>query len=307
MSDLWGVTGANIDEGYVNLCAAEHACEGEMRCAIDALWAVYEPYADPDFASGFARDPDGRFWEMRLGVWLLEGGKNLLPAAERLIDGGQPDLCVLEEDGRVWIEAIAPQVGAAGPDQVVGPVPANENFGVGVVPRRQAQLRTTSALFTKSEKIKSYLQQGVIAAEDRRLVAISPCRFPLYVDEHPLPLIMSSVFPLGDEYVTIDAQTGEVVNHGFEHSLHIERTDGKVVPRTAFLTEEFAHISGVAWSRYSIGGMNRQERPLTLVHNPRAVVKMPTGWGVWDREFVITKAGGSWEATDILAAQVPPT
>ncbi|MDB5428939.1 MAG: hypothetical protein JWP35_55 [Caulobacter sp.] len=33
------------------------------------------------------------------------------------------------------------------------------------MPRRQAQLRATSALYTKGQKIRSYLDQGVIASE----------------------------------------------------------------------------------------------------------------------------------------------
>lgn len=303
MTDLWGVEGANLDQGYLNLRAADYACEVEMRAAIDALWTLYEPYADPDFAQGFARDPDARFWEMRLGVWLLEAGKTLLPTVERLAAGGQPDLCVLDDGGRVWIEAIAPTVGGAGPDQVVGTVPINEGGGVGVMPRRQAQLRATSALYTKGQKIRSYLDQGVIAPQERRLVGISASRFPLYADERPLPLIMSSVFPLGDEYVSISPENGEVVDHGFEQSLHIQRADGQVIPRTAFLSDDFAHVSGVIWSRYSIGGMSREQRPLSLVHNPRATVQMTQGWGVWDREFVTVPKDGAWEATDILAAQ----
>jgi hypothetical protein len=82
------------------------------------MWATYQPYADPDFPQGFARDVDGRFWEMYLGCTLLESGRTLLPVIEGQRAGGQPDLCVIEGRRRIWIEAIAPDEGGPGPDRV---------------------------------------------------------------------------------------------------------------------------------------------------------------------------------------------
>jgi hypothetical protein len=46
------------------------------------MWATDQPYADPDFPQGFARDVDGRLWEMYLGCTLLESGRTLLPVIE---------------------------------------------------------------------------------------------------------------------------------------------------------------------------------------------------------------------------------
>ena len=73
------------------------------------------------------------------------------------------------------------------------------------------------------------------------------------------------------------------------------------IPRTAFLDERFADISGVIWSRIGLGNLSRQIRPITYVHNPLAQVPLPTNWGGWDREFVTTSQGDRWEANDILA------
>lgn len=57
---------------------------------------------------------DVRFRGMYLGCTLLEARRTLLPVADRQREGGQPDLCVLEENRRIWIEAIAPDGRAAG-------------------------------------------------------------------------------------------------------------------------------------------------------------------------------------------------
>ncbi len=241
---------------------------------------------------------------MYLGCALIQGGKTLLATAQRQRAGGQPDICVLDGERCIWIEAIAPDRGNAGPDQVRGPRPINEGGGFAPVPVRQAQLRTTSALWTKSQIVKSYLQTGVIRPDDVRLIAISGGRFGIHVPEGGLPLIMSSVFPIGEEFVTFDREHGGVIDRGFQDSLAIER-QGSAIPRTAFVSEEFTHISGIIWSRISIGNMSRSQRPLTFVHNPFAVVPMPQSWGVWDREFVTRQDGDGWETEDILSPARP--
>lgn len=300
MSDLFDVDGANLDLGFENLKAAESPFEQEIRAGLQEMWLRYEPYADSDFRHGFARDVDGRFWEMYLGCTLLEAGRTLLPVLERQRDGGQPDLCVLEDGYRIWIEAITPDEGTSGPDQIVRPVPINEGGGLVAAPIRQAQLRTSGAFWTKARKIGRYIEQGVIAPEDTRIIAISASRFGVYVAERPLPLIMTTLFPIGDAYVTIDRETGAVLEKGFQATPFIQR-ERDPIPRTAFLDERFADISGVIWSRIGIGNLSRQVRPITYVHNPLARTPLPPNWGVWDREFVTTRHGDEWGANDILA------
>lgn len=300
MSDLFEVDGANLDLGFENLKAAEFPIEQQLRTMLQEMWTRYEPFADPDFRQGFARDVDGRFWEMYLGCTLIEAGRTLMPVVDRQRDGGQPDLCVLEDGRRIWIEAITPDEGAPGPDQIVRPVPINEGGGVICAPIRQAQLRTSGAFWTKAQKIGHYIEQGVIALGDTRIIAISASRFGSYVSEQPLPLIMTTLFPIGDAFITIDRDTGDVIEEGF-HAAPLIHRERDPIPRTAFLDERFADISGVIWSRVSLGNLSRQVRPITYVHNPLAQVSLPTNWGVWDREFVTARQGDGWESNDILA------
>jgi hypothetical protein len=296
VTSLFEIDGADLDLGYTNLREGKSAAEREIRDALEPMWEIYEAYADPDFRSGFAHDPEGRFWEMYLGCALIQAGKTLLPTAQRQRAGGQPDICVLEGERRIWIEAIAPDRGKAGPDEVRGPRPINHGGGFEPVPVRQA----TSALWTKSRIVEHYLQTGVIDPDDVRLIAIGGGRFGIHVPESGLPLIMSSVFPIGAEFVTVDRDHGGLIDQGFETSLAIKR-QGPEIPRTAFVCDQFSHISGIIWSRISIGNTSRNQRPLTLVHNPCAVVPMAQFWGVWDREFVTKKEEDGWSTEDILA------
>jgi hypothetical protein len=64
-------------------------------------------------------------------------------------------------------------------------------------------------------------------------------------------------------------------------------------------------LSGVLWSRLSLGNLSRKARPLTFLHNPLAKRPLAERWGAWDREFVTTRDGENWAATDILADERP--
>lgn len=297
MCGIFDVEGDGLDIGYVNIKAGNAAPEREMRDLIEDLWAEYEPYADGDFREGFAQDVDGRFWELFLGSTLLRSGHQLLPRSERSAGGGQPDICVVEDGRRTWIEAIAPTRGEADNDQVPTILPINEGGGVVPIPLRQTQLRTTSAFWTKSQRIQAYLEEGAIAPSERRIIAISASRFATVATEDP-PLIMSSLLPIGAAFVRVDRNSGEVVEEGYNYAPTIERLGGEI-PRTAFSGPEFSHVSGVLWSRIGLGNLSRQIRPLTMVHNPFAEIPIEQGWGPWDKEYVVSEDASGWVANNI--------
>jgi hypothetical protein len=61
MSQIFDYDGPNLDRGFINLRAGSHPEERLIQDFVETLWQSYEPYADPDFRAGFARDPDARF------------------------------------------------------------------------------------------------------------------------------------------------------------------------------------------------------------------------------------------------------
>ena len=100
---------------------------------------------------------------MAIGCALLDAGKSLLPAADRRHRAtGCPDICVLDGDRRIWIEATAPTAGDDGADQVPDLVPLNHGGSVRFQPVRQVQIRISGALFTKTKALARYLKAGVI-------------------------------------------------------------------------------------------------------------------------------------------------
>jgi hypothetical protein len=254
MPGLFEITGEGLDVGYTNLRAGARQTERDIVAALEAMWAVYEPYADADFLPSFARDPEARFWEMFLGCSLLQSGKRLMPSSDRPRMRGGPDLCVLEEGGTIWIEAIAPTRGENPIDAV--PELSDTDRVLSAQPKRQIQLRITSALATKSRITARYIERGLITNNDAVLVAIGASRFGIIAGGPGIPLALSAVFPLGAEFVRIDRDTLEVVDRGYEPSFEIPRENG-AIPRSAFLDGTLPHVSGLVWCRASIGNMDR--------------------------------------------------
>jgi hypothetical protein len=68
----------DASQGFKNLKnAPADSTGGQIREGLEQLWTRFEPYADKEFIAEFGRHPEERFWEMYLGVFLLEGHKAL--------------------------------------------------------------------------------------------------------------------------------------------------------------------------------------------------------------------------------------
>ncbi len=290
----------DADQGYLNIRAAERDIERTIRDALEALWDHYEPYSDTDFRQNFARQPDARFWEMYLTVQLLEAGKNVCPRSElRAADRDTgPDIRIVEGDYTIWIEARTPEPGEpANPDHVPEIIPINEGGGAQPSPRRQVELRITGALIDKRDAFERYRRQGIIAENDICVVAVSGANFFAQSATAGLPLAVTAVYPFGDEYVTINRETLDVVDSGYHYSENIDRSDATPIPRYAFLDEHFSRVSGLVWSRRTIGNFFFQPHDFIFVHNFAAEPEFPRGWLEWAEEDVIDEAGDQLELT----------
>ena len=64
----------DASQGFKNFKAAPEGSEGgKIRLGLEKLWRRFEPYADKQFIKEFGRHVEERFWEMYLGVRLLDG------------------------------------------------------------------------------------------------------------------------------------------------------------------------------------------------------------------------------------------
>jgi|GEM_PF-430734 len=278
------------DLGYRNIRDGILPIERQIRQNLENLWCRFEPYADTQFRTEFARQPSERFWEMHLGCWLLDQGKQIVARSEltRAAQGNRPDFCVVEDGRRIWIEAICPNRGSDdNPDQIPDFM-ANAKPGevqVFAAPNREIDLRLTSALLEKSRRYQRYKTSGVVGPDDTCLVAISGGQLRYAGPTGMFCPPARAFYPIGNEYVTFDRSTGEVVDSGFQKSVEIGRSGpqgGASIPRTAFLESEFEHLAGVIWSRAGIGN---DTYGVAFLPNAMARNSLPERWAAWDAEY----------------------
>jgi hypothetical protein len=164
-----------------NLLRSTHPVATGARDEIDKMWDWYRQLAEPDFPLRFATDPQSKYWEMYLAFTLKDIGFQV-----RRENAG-PDFWIDGKDGRVWIEAVAPEPGdSTKPDYVPEPL-VNQ---VGDTPVRQIVLRLTSAIHDKQQKFKRYRQDGIVGENDSCVIALSAAklRYPVTTGRRPLRL-----------------------------------------------------------------------------------------------------------------------
>jgi hypothetical protein len=286
-------------QGFKNLkTAPADSNGGQIREGLEKLWVRFEPYADKEFIREFGRHPEERFWEMYLGVRLLDGRKAVrkrgqLSKKER--DEG-PDFCIQKGRRKIWIEVIAPSPGDEdNPDKVPDLFASGADEGA----RRKIELRIASALKTKADKFAHYREKGIIGPNDSCIVAIAASQFALEAEVESgagLPLPVTTVFPFGEEVVTLDPETAEFTSLSHKYSGEIERAkkEGKKpegVPRTAFQHEYFSGIDGLMWSHRSTGNFLGNTDDLVYVHNQLAKRPIAKRWLNWKEEHFPVDAG----------------
>jgi hypothetical protein len=235
---------------------------------------------------------------MYLGVRLLDGRKalrkrNQLPKKER--DEG-PDFCIQKGRRKIWVEVIAP---SPGDENNLDKVPDLFASGTYKEARRKIELRIASALKTKADKFARYREKGIIGPNDSCVVAIAASQFALEANAESgagLPLPVTTVFPFGEELVTIDPETAEFASLSHKYSAEIERAkkEGKMpdaIPRTAFQNENFSGVDGLIWSHRSTGNFLSNTDDLVYVHNQLAKRPLPKRWLNWAEEYFPVDGG----------------
>lgn len=306
MPKLFDFTGDNLDQGYLNLQEGAYQCERETVVYCETLWERFQPYADKNFCGEFARNPDARFWELWLGNYLLDKDLPLVKEADiPNRQAGAPDFCIQHSNYKVWIEAIAP---TPGDDGNIDRIPAlfdenTEGVHVGRLrarPENPVLLRITSALRAKKLKFDRYREIGTISPEDKCIIAINGACFALQANDQFIPDAYKAVYPLGHLQVTVDKKTGHVVRQSYAFEPEIPRRGGGLpIERSAFLSEEYTQISGMIWSRISLGNYNANQRSVMMIHNLRSEISLEPRYTDWDKEFVTAQDENELLISDI--------
>jgi hypothetical protein len=264
---------------YESIRTSSHPCEVATRNRVDQMWTAFRQHADENFDTEFRTSTHARYWEMHLTCLLLDSrGDVVCPKPG-------PDVLLIGQSFRTWVEAVVAGPGdPEKPDSVADP-PAGVVFGY---PEGRVLLRYRNALQAKLHKFREYEDKGVVGGSDRRVIAVSGAGIPLAFLDHDPPDIVKAVLPFGDDYATVDVDTGDVVDTGFTYRPEIMKSTGNPVSTDIFLGPDYADISGVLFSATDIS--NPPPSPgedLVFVHNPRAANPLPSGWLGLGREYSV--------------------
>jgi hypothetical protein len=277
---LFDQDGAGLDPVYLRLRDTDDASDAEQKAYLDNLWTRARPHLDGNFKSAFARNTAQRFWELRLAVAFLDLGYALDAGGE-----GRPDLATRLSTGeRLWVEAVAPTLGAPNnPDRPAELIPDGR---FRPVPIEQILMRYTQVLREKRDQFLGYRQAGVVAEGDRCVIAVSSAALWPHVAGVGLPRILSAVFPIGNERVIVDRDTLAAVRVAHEYRGEVFRAGGAGIATTAFLTPDYAMISGVIHDSARPTGWRRQGYArLMSANNPTTTAPLPSGYFALGEEY----------------------
>jgi len=282
------ITSSNPE--YVAL--REHPRNAPLREIAEHLWARFSPYADPSFPELFAQHIHPRFWEMYLGVQLLEKGVNLVPKTS----SHGPDVHARLADQDVWIEAVAPREGT-GKDAVPF---VEEKLSFEPIPEDKIILRFTNAISEKLSKRTKYVQDGAIRPEDPYVIAVNGMGIQMTIFDGPLPAIIKAVYPVSDYQVTFNKETLQTISEGYRTRPEILKASGAPVPTNTFLNMANSGLSGALYSGAALWHMPSEPgSEMIYVHNSVASSRLPSGWLCSAREYY-------WEGNQLFLAQTPP-
>jgi hypothetical protein len=264
MAQSFFLPGEARDPAYQNVRDLEH--NGELRAFVEDLWIRFQPPHDGrHFRSDAKANFQQRFWEMYLFAALQDMG--LDPQKGK---AAGPDFHVVIAGRRYWIEAVAPRKGD-GPDQVPEIVYGECRRS----PLAEIQLRYAGVIREKASRWASWVTKGLVAAEDGFVVAVNGRGCNDFHDGYP-PLFVRACLPIGFPVMSIDRETGKVVDSYYAYADSVPKKNGEFVSTAAFLEDGFRHISGVLHSlAYCAHRPENLLEGMEFLHNPLAVAPIP--------------------------------
>jgi type I restriction enzyme S subunit len=207
-----------------------------------------------------------------------------------------PDILIDDTAQRIWVEAIAPTSGA---DQNPDRVPDFKYGIVTQVPDEQVILRYRSAISEKFDsKYQEYLANGTVSSSDRYVVAINSCKIEAAMVDSVPPRILKAVFPVGYPKVTVNKQTLQIIDSGFQFRPTIQRKSGAQISTDLFLNRTYENLSGILFSRASVNRpIKRLGEDFIFIHNPLARNPVPPGFFKFGREYTAQEGSENYTVT----------
>lgn len=269
--------GEAADQVYI--LNRENKHRGHIREALDRMWErCRHLVGDRNFQEQAKRDYGAATWHLLLLNCLLDQGHRVEPA-----NGAGPDILVMLDGRRIWIEAIAVKPGT-GEDEVEQP-PEMQIYSP---EDTKIILRHTAGLKEKLGKYHVYRERGYVGPEEPYLIALNVGNVPEsdFIADDVVSYLEQAVFGIGDEQFHISVETGEIT--GMSHVVQREITkpsNAAAVPTLAFMGDDYAGVSGVIYSvHHFANSFHENGKDISVLHNPKATNAIPRNWLRFGRE-----------------------
>ena len=212
---------------------------------MERLWRTYQPFASTDFQHQLLADDDKFYsltWELMLGATLLEKGYHLEPS----INDKRPDLCLILEGKRIWIECCLPTGGD--PSKANSVTETVSDGKVHDVDHDKSVLRCTQALSEKKRQHLRWIAKGVCNQDEPFLIALNGRNLQLGIFNSLLPQILRALYATGDMCVVFDSKDPEYRKSGYHFKPKIDKSEKTAISTSFFLENDNNHISGVLFS-----------------------------------------------------------
>jgi hypothetical protein len=229
---------------------------------IESFWIKYNKNAIKGFLQKAQREFKQCWWEMYLGIGLMNLGFQIQTTKEG------PDFRIrINSKQNIWIEAIAP--GSGDPNRTDSLPPLHE--GVQTLPEDQFLLRLTHALLKKKDQFVDCLNKKIVNKNDFKIIAISSCDLDEYgeLTNFPVPAPLKVLAGVGNLALTKNSSY-------LSTRIPIVKGSGNKVDTQLFARDDFKLISAVLYSNSNV--LNCLENPETsfmLFLNPNAEIEFP--------------------------------
>lgn len=279
---------AKVNESHYYKIIRDQREFSDIKSSIEQMWKDGGEYLDKDFPDLLKVDFWPRYLELLYVNELLAKKIQLLKRDAYPHKGkkGGPDLCVINDEQKLWIEVACPSEGTgvnAVPSATEGKHEVYEgtrfiNLDSPSDIEDKAILRYGQVIFGKFEKyLKSYV--GHICAPDEPfIIATGNCGLPwLSTTNYPYPSALKAV--LGKRLAQINLKTKEVSLTLHENIEKISESGiPQEIPTDLFVNEKYADkispLSGILHIDYSPFRLSSNETPISFIHNPNSKNKV---------------------------------
>ena len=248
---------------------------------IERMWQEVAPFVDCDAAARATRDLTSVFWVLQLAYTVKSNGKTLMERGRLGYENNKgPDLFA-EDDPGIWMEAVAVGRGT-GPDALKRYEAKEPVYNYDPDP---VVLRLRSVIKDKSEKIQSYITDGIIKPSQATVIAISGVSLPPHCSSgiYP-PEIVRAVYPVNNQVLQLNRETMAVTDSHFEYRDRVYKKNGADVATDIFMDPNFSHISAVLFGESGwVYPLIPPGAEFKLVHNSMEATPLPDGWFPGDK------------------------